>query len=161
MNHTVVVSSRLGAAPAEVWAHASTMEGVNRELAPWLRMSFPREASGRRLSSEDVGRVLFTSTLSILGVVPYDRHALQLVRVVPEQGFTEESTSWTMRKWRHERAISFEEGGCVITDRVTFEPRFLGVGPLVKRIVDRVFQHRHAVLRRLFGDAARENREPG
>lgn len=155
MPRTVVVTSALRAAPEVVWAHASTMEGVNRELGPWVRMGYPREVAGRRLSPEDTGRVLFTSTLWILGVLPYDRHALRLERVAPGEGFAEESTSWTMRRWRHERTLSPLPDGCTLTDRVTFEPRMPSVGPVVERIVSAVFHHRHAVLRRTFGQLPR------
>ncbi|MBZ0272693.1 hypothetical protein K8I61_11700 [bacterium] len=34
-------SSDLDAPPADVWAHAGTMEGVNFELGPWVRMTHP------------------------------------------------------------------------------------------------------------------------
>ncbi len=151
MSRTVTTTSLLGASPGVVWAHASTMEGVNEELAPWVHMSFPREASGRQLGPEDAGHPLFTSTLRLFGVVPYDRHALRLTRVAPGEGFLEESTSWTMRSWRHERTLVPVSGGTEITDRVTFDPRLPGVGPLVERIVGAVFRRRHAVLRRRFG----------
>jgi ligand-binding SRPBCC domain-containing protein len=148
---TIEVSSLLRAPRDAVWLQVSTMGGVNEELAPWLAMSFPAEASGRRVSVDDVGQPLFTSTIRILGILPYDRHTMRLTRVVPGEGFLEESTSWMMRSWRHERTLSAEAEGTKVTDRVTFEPRTPGVLPLVERVVRAVFQHRHAVLARRFG----------
>lgn len=152
MSRTVLTTSLLDAPPAAVWAHASTMEGVNEELAPWLHMSFPREAAGRRLAPEDAGHPLFTSTLRLLGALPYDRHSLRLIRVTPGEGFLEDSTSWTMRVWQHERTLAPVGAGTEITDRVTFAARIASAEPLVERIVRAVFRHRHAVLRRRFGE---------
>jgi hypothetical protein len=148
---TFAISSVLAASPAAVWERVSSMRGVNEELGPWLHMSYPDDANGRRLSPEDTGRPLFTSTLSFLRVVPYDRHRIQLTRVVPEQGFLEESTSWTMRAWRHERTLEPHEGGTRLSDRLTFEPRLPGIGPVAERLVGAVFRHRHDMLRRRFG----------
>lgn len=128
------------------------MRGVNEELAPWVSMSYPEDVNGRQLTPGDAGHPLFTSTLRALRLLPYDRHALHLTRVVPEGGFLEESTSWTMRVWRHERTLSPEAGGTRLTDRLTFEPRLPGVGPVAERLVKAVFRHRHEVLRRRFGD---------
>lgn len=127
------------------------MRGVNDELAPWLAMSYPSDANGRRLVPEDAGHTLFTSTMRFLRVVPYDRHTVRLTRVIPGEGFLEESSSWWMRSWRHERALVPENGGTRLTDRLAFEPRVAAVGPLVEHLVRTTFQHRHEVLRRRFG----------
>ena len=151
---TVTTSSVLHASAEDIWEQISTMRGVNEELAPWLTMSYPAAADGLHLTPDVVGKPMFTSTLRLLGRLPYDRHALRLTRVVPGLGFLEESTSWTMRTWRHERTLTSVVGGTRITDRVTFEPRLPGAAPLVERIVAAVFRHRHEVLRRRFGGRA-------
>jgi hypothetical protein len=49
-----------------------------------------------------------------------------------------------MRPWMRMTA-------CILTDRLTFEPRLLP--PLVTWFTRRLFTHRHAVLRRRFGSA--------
>lgn len=43
---TIEVRSVLRAAPDEVWKHASTMEGVNFELGPWVRMMVTKPGLG-------------------------------------------------------------------------------------------------------------------
>ena len=53
----------LAASTATVWAHAQTMEGGNRELAPLLRMSVPRHARGSTIAEAPLGRVAFRSVL--------------------------------------------------------------------------------------------------
>ena len=62
-------SSVLQAEPAEVWAAARTMEGVNRELAPWVRMTYPEDAAVLNLEDAPLGRPAFDSWLLLLGVV--------------------------------------------------------------------------------------------
>ena len=50
--------------------------------------------------------------------------------------------------WQHERTVLEEGDGCVLTDRLTFEPK-LG-GPLVAAFLRAVFRNRHRVLREKF-----------
>jgi ligand-binding SRPBCC domain-containing protein len=149
---TIHIVSQLDAPPERVWAEVSTMRGVNAELGPWLRMTYPREADDLSLADATLGQVLFTSTLLVFGFLPYDRHALRLVEITHGSGFVEESSSWTMRRWRHERRLTPMEGGrSRIEDRVTFLPRIPGVAAVVERLVGAVFRHRHTKLRGRFG----------
>jgi ligand-binding SRPBCC domain-containing protein len=121
----------LHAPAAEVWAHAATMEGVNWELAPWLRMSVPRRVQGQTLADVETGKKAFVCVL--LG-----------------HGFDEESWSWLQRRWRHERRIESTTEGCVVVDRLTVSPRWLPV-VLVKPLVRALFAARHRRLRTKFG----------
>jgi hypothetical protein len=141
--------SRLASDADAVWAHARTMEGVNAELAPWVRMSVPRAARGRTLEAAPIGREAFVSVMFAFGVVPFDLHHLILVEV-NERGFVEESWSWMQQRWRHERSIVEVAGGCELVDRITAEPR-LPVGPIARRVIGRLFDGRHRVLRARFG----------
>ena len=51
---------------------------------------------------------------------------------------------------RHELAPP-ADGGCVVTDEITFVPRLRITGPL--SVVRRLFRHRHPRLRQVFGGA--------
>lgn len=160
---TITVRTELGASVQDVWGRASTMEGVNEELAPWVRMTVPRHLRGKRLADVETGREAFTSTLLLFSVLPFDRHHLKLERIL-ESGFDEESWTWLNRRWRHERRIeALEAGGdggsratvgCIVTDRVTVEPR-LGPAFLLEPIVQRIFESRHRKLLSRFGPASR------
>lgn len=145
-------SSHLSASTADVWASISTMPGVNYELLPLLRMTHPKAAAWTPLEEAPLGRCAFASYLLLLGVLPFDRHALTLVRVDRGQGFVEDSTSLLQRRWRHERRIAARaDGGCVLTDELLFVPRLGLLTPLVRRIVEAIFRHRHRRLLRRFG----------
>src|SRR5262249_11653028 len=128
--------SRLDAAVEEVWAAVSTMAGVNYELAPLIKMSFPHAATGLSIEAAPLGVTAFHSYLLVFGVLPFDRHALTLLAVQPNAGFIEDSTSLLQKRWRHERRIERSpEGGCVVTDELLFVPRIAFMEPLVRRIV--------------------------
>jgi ligand-binding SRPBCC domain-containing protein len=145
----LVFESRLSVAPAEAWRWMTSVEGVSAELAPVLKMTVPRTAN--TLISEDValGQRLFYSWVLLFGFFPVDRMELTLSSIDVGGRFVEESPTLTMKQWRHERSLTPTEGGTVLTDRLTFEAKF--GRPLVRWFIGRVFEHRHAVLRRRLG----------
>jgi hypothetical protein len=147
----LVFTDRLAAEPRRVWDRVCTMRGVNEELMPLMRMTFPAAARDAGLADAPTGTFLFHSWLLLGGVLPVDRHNLRLTSVKPGRGFVEDSVSWTQRAWRHERTIEEAAGGCAITDRLTFRPRISVAGPLAAWIIRRLFEHRHARLRDTFG----------
>lgn len=141
------------AAPAhDVAAEVFTMPGVNHELLPYVRMTYPRRARSMTLSEAPVGEVLFTSWLLWLGVFPFDRHQLRLQSVTPAEGFVEESTSLLQRRWHHERQVwPLPGGACRVEDHLLVEPRLWFTAPIVRVIVAAVFHHRHRRLVHRFG----------
>lgn len=143
--------SRLAAPASDIWAVASTMAGVNAELGPWVRMSYPPERVA--LDGQDVPmrEVLFQSWLCVFGLIPFDRHALRLERLYPGVGFDERSTSWMQKLWVHRRRIEAVEDGARVTDELEIEPRLPFATPLVRVIVGALFRHRHRRLRARFG----------
>jgi ligand-binding SRPBCC domain-containing protein len=147
----IEVSSRLAVERERLWAVISTMQGVNAELAPWLRMSVPVDVRDKSLADIRIGEVAFESWLLALGFVPFDRHRLCLIEVEVGRGFVERSSSWLQRVWQHERTLEAVLGGTQIHDRVTFEPRVGALTPVVRALVARLFRHRHARLRARFG----------
>lgn len=142
-------TTRLAAPADEVWAHATSPEGINAELWP-VSMSYPPEVTELSEASIPLGQPWFTSTLR-LGRVPFDRHRLTVVELTPGRWFVEESSSLINGRWHHERAVVPTDDGCEVTDRVTVEPRLPGGGALTRAIVERIFTRRHAVLAARFG----------
>jgi ligand-binding SRPBCC domain-containing protein len=143
--------STLAASADVVWAHVSTFDGVNDELRPIMRMTAPAHIRG--LEPEDVvlGERLFRSWVLLFGVLPIDYDDLTLVAIEPGRGFQERSKMLSMRVWEHDRTLEPNGAGCVVRDRLGFEPRMPGMGPLLERIVRALFRHRHRKLRRRFG----------
>jgi hypothetical protein len=149
------IASDLAADPQAVLAHVGTLAGVNQELRPIFTMTAPRSFRGRSLFQAPVGRPLFRSWLLLGGVVPVDFDHLTFESVDPASGFVESSTMLTMATWRHERRVTARApSGTRIVDRLAFTPRVPGTGRALASLVERLFLHRHARLRALFGTAA-------
>ena len=61
-----------------------TMSGVNAELRPLVRMTAPAPWATRPIFDWPEQKLLFTSWILLLGVLPIDRHAFSLRSVIPE-----------------------------------------------------------------------------
>jgi hypothetical protein len=145
------LTSHLKVAPDALWRACSTLDGVNREFAPLLRMTCPKAFRGRSLAEAPLGTRAFRSWLLLFGVLPVDYDDLCLVKVVDGEGFSERSSMLSMRQWHHDRWIHATPQGCQITDTVAFEPRVPGTGLLLLQISNAMFRFRHWKLRRQFG----------
>src|SRR3546814_8832139 len=90
------------------------------------------------------GEVIHQSWLLAGGILPIDRHGLALERVLPGEGFDEESSSWLQRRWRHERRVVDDVGtGCTVTDHLIVEPRVALLRPVVARVVQLIRSEEH------------------
>ena len=144
----------VAASPEQVWTRVSTMPGVNAELLPMLRMTYPESLSQLdQAPRELLGKVAFKSWVLLLGLVPVDRHSLCLEALYPGQGFDERSSSWSNRVWIHRRRLTPTAGGTGVEDVLEFEPRVALAAPFLRWFVTRVFRHRHRRLQAHFGVA--------
>ena len=115
-------------------------------------MTVPRGARGLSLEDVQPGRRVGRSWVLLLGLIPVDYDDLTLVEVEPGRRFLERSPMGSMRHWEHERVVEPRgEAACAVTDRLTFEPRLRGAERPARRIVERLFRHRHRRLREHFG----------
>lgn len=153
--HRFEVASVVAASPETVWARVSTMAGVNAELMPLVRMTYPAHFARLDPALVPLGRRAFRSWLLLFGVLPVDYDDLCLVRVDPGRGFLESSTMLSQRRWVHERTLEPVPGGCLVTDRVRFEPRVRLAGPVFRPIFRLAFRWRHYRLRRAFRSPGR------
>jgi ligand-binding SRPBCC domain-containing protein len=145
--------TRLRAPAAVVWAHATSMEGVNHELFPLARMTFPAWVSTLDATAIVPGRRMFRSWILALGVLPVDYDDLTFVEFEPPRRFLERSPMLTQRAWQHERSVEPSSQGCVVRDAVQFEPRWRWLGHLQLPVFRLVFANRHRRLAGLFGAA--------
>lgn len=147
MSFTFTLTSHLPLSREIVWQKVSTMQGVNEELRPLLRMTAPPTAQHLPFTQAPLHRVLFSSWLLLFGWLPFDRHSLQLEEVW-DGGFRENSSSWVHRHWRHERVLTPHKDGCLLTDTLQFEPYVPFLGHVLRPIVYFVFKHRHKRLQK-------------
>jgi len=144
--------SHLAAAPEAVWRRVTSVEGIDDEMAPLLRMTFPRGIRALPLDAFVPGRRLCRSWLLLCRVLPIDWSDLTLVELEPGRRFLERSPMFSMAFWQHERIVAPSAQGSTVVDNLAFHPRLLPRA-LVRAGVALFFRHRHARLRRRFGIA--------
>ena len=155
----IVVSSRLAADAAAVWDRVTTPAGINDEMRPYMRMTLPRGIEQLDLESVELGRPIGRSWILLFGLIPFDYDDLTLVELERGRRFLERSRMLSQRSWEHERTLEPDGGGCLITDRVRWEPRLGLPGAPLRPLIAWLFRHRHRRLRRRFSGPAR--RAPG
>ncbi|KAA1424638.1 hypothetical protein FE697_001550 [Mumia zhuanghuii] len=140
----------LPAPAAQVWARATTPEGVTFELAPWLSMTVPPGLRGKTLADADgvVGRPLGKAWVLLGGALPVEFDDMTIVEI-GDLCFHERSRMLTLGRWEHQRAVRpLTDDACELRDVLTFSVRpglaaVPGVDGITTRIVDALFAHRH------------------
>lgn len=150
----ISVSSQLNAPPDLVWERVMTPEGINDEMRPWLRMTLPHGVERLDPESIEVGTPIGRSWILLFGLLPFDYDEVCLVRLEPGRGFLERSRMLSQRVWEHERTLEPVADGCLITDRVSWQPRLGLPGRPLRPAIGWFFRHRHKRLRRHFGSSA-------
>ena len=145
--------TRLGAPAAQVWAHATSMKGVNQELFPLARMTSPSSMPTLSAAAVVAGQRVFRSWILAFGVLPIDYDDVTFVEFEAPRRFLERSPMLTQRTWEHERVVEPMVHGCVVRDTVRFEPRWRWLGYFQLPVFRLVFANRHRRLEGLFGAA--------
>ncbi len=151
--HRFEFSSDLRADPAEVWRHAVSPKGVNREFRPFLRMTFPLDVQDLTAGSQP-GVRRFRSWMLFAGILPVEYDDVVFDEVEPGHRFLERSTLLSQRLWEHERIVEPTANGCRIIDRLHYEPRWSWLGGLHGPLFRATFWWRHRNLRAIFGAAS-------
>lgn len=144
----VEVTSRLESEAEVVWEGISSLEGVNLEMGPWLRMTAP---AGAGLADATGGQTL-NLALSGPGGLPLGNYPLDLNEFEEGRGFLEQTWMFPFLLWQHERVIeSGGDGLTFVTDRLGWSWRASILDRLVAVGVRAFFGHRHRRLRRIYG----------
>jgi ligand-binding SRPBCC domain-containing protein len=151
MNYTIRNSTHLTASKSEVWEWITSIDGISKEMSPYLRMSAPRGVKSLASINFIPGEKLFRSWITLFKLLPVDYSDLTLESLDQEIGFVEQSRMGSMRSWRHVRTITPDKDGCTLTDEVSFEPKF--GGPILSKVVEAFFNHRHRMLSKYLGGA--------
>lgn len=141
------ITSRVPRPVHELWPIVTSADGVNAELNPLIRMTFP--SNGFDFSKAPLQQPLFTSWILVFGFLPFDRHTFVLHEVGPSH-FIETSHTLLQKLWRHERYLTALGDHTDVRDVVTVLPRLGFMRPLTNRIVATIFRHRHKRLARLY-----------
>ncbi len=149
MPYSLKFSTRLAASKQDVWEWITSLDGISREMAPYMRMTAPKGMTSINSLAFQPGQRMFRSWILLFGLIPFDFSDLTLESLDKGEGLVEQSPMGSMRLWRHERRLASVEGGCELTDKLTFEPRFAGW--LTFRIIRAFFRHRHRNLGRYLG----------
>lgn len=141
------ITSRVPRPVHELWPIVTSADGVNAELSPLLKMTFP--SNGFDFSKAPLKQTLFTSWILLLGFLPFDRHNFVL-HEIGSSHFIETSHTLLQKLWRHERYLTTQGDSTDVLDVVTVLPRLSFMKPLTNRIVAFIFRHRHKQLSRLY-----------
>jgi len=119
------IQSLLNIEKQKLWKDIWDFENINKELAPYARMTPPSIA----LNEIDVDAIplnqqLFDSYVFLFWIVPVDIHHFKLKNITEFDSFEETSTSLLMKQWNH----SF-------------------LGKMTLPVYKKIFQHRHKYLR--------------
>ncbi|MFT4088814.1 MAG: hypothetical protein QM658_16990 [Gordonia sp. (in: high G+C Gram-positive bacteria)] len=134
-----------------VWERVASIEGINDELMPYMRMVFPRRHRGKTLEDIEPGMRVGKVWLHLGGVLPFDYDDLTITEFHPGVGFREDSTMLSMPQWRHTRTLrSLDDESTEVLDVVEFAPRIPMFAPVARRIIAHLFRHRHRRLAKHF-----------
>lgn len=159
---TIEQTSIVPAAPEEVWERVTSPEGINHELAPFVRMTVPGPMKRRTVAELKPGDRLGRSWLLFLGFLPFDFDDIRIAELEHGRRFREASTMLSIERWEHERVLRPTSSGTEVADRVTFQlKKPLAYLPFVERALagalSKLFAHRHRRLAKWFA----RPRQPG
>lgn len=144
----VEVSSRFAVDPDVLWDQIASLEGVNFEMGPLLKM-VPSEGENL-FETAASGRVLKLKLTGPFGL-PLGYYPLQLKRLEVGRSFLEQTWMLPFLLWQHERTIEPDGDGARITDRLGWKWRFTPLDRIYAIGTRAFFRHRHRRLRRLYG----------
>ena len=145
----IEIISRFKAGPEQVAKQTLLMDGVNRELSPWIKMTCPHSMRSIPIERWPVEKPLFNSIILLFGFLPIDRHKFYF-RIVSPTGFSEDSSTLLNRHWRHTRQIKPHDKGTELVDTLEFEAYFKPLEYFLRPVYLFVFKQRHKRLERIY-----------
>ena len=143
-------------APAtEVWRVVTSPEGINFELMPVMRMTVPAQLKAKAIGEMALRQKIGRSWFFLLGLIPIDYDDITIAELEDGRRFLERSTMMSMSAWEHERTLVDRDGGCEVSDRITFKMRpplgwVPGAHAVIGTLLRWLFGHRHRRLARWF-----------
>lgn len=150
MAFTLTVQSLVHCRKPLLWQHVTQMHNVNYELLPIVRMTFPADKAAINGQQVPLHTPLFTSVLLLFSIIPIDLHHLAFDKIDEGNAFYENSTTLMHKFWKHTRILKAVNGGTMVMDEVTFQPRIPLLGYLLLPAYKATFKHRHQRLTAFF-----------
>lgn len=145
----IEMETSLPVSPAVLASELLTMEGVNDELSPILKMTAPQPWASKPISEWPVNSEIFSSRILLFGVMPIDLHRFKF-ESVHGMGFKESSKSLFNRHWSHERTIRESGSGATVKDVLHYTSQLGFLGYLFMPLYQAIFSHRHKRLKRKY-----------
>ena len=149
------IETKLACTRERAWEWISSVAGIAAEMRPYFRMTVPPGVERLSDLKIELGKPFLRSRVFLFGFIPLGHWDFTLIALELGRGFIEQSPSSVMKSWRHERRLldcPGEPAAVRLSDHLTFEPH-LAPG-LVGPFIERVFRHRHRVLRARLANAA-------
>ena len=144
------VESDLSVEPAKLYRELLNISGVNRELAPYIKMSAPKQWSVKPICEWPVGEFLFYSRVTLFGLIPIDSHGFKF-STVSESGFSETSKTFMHKEWNHTRSIVKADEGSKVRDHIEYKSKLGFFGYILMPVFKAIFKHRHNKLKAKYG----------
>lgn len=86
------ISSIVNKDQINLWEDIWDLEGVNYELSPIVKMTYPKDlVLAVKVEEVPLGEYLFKSTILLFGFIPIDLHHLKLKSINPPVSFGHET----------------------------------------------------------------------
>ena len=148
--HSKLYEVKVAAPPEEVWKFFSSVEALAALTPPGRRL----KVVGKEVAVWD--GALHVMRIWVFGFIPIVWKA-RISQVTPPYGFTDQAEKSPFKFWRHRHDIIPCDGGTLIRDIVAYIVVSGIVGKALNKLfvskdLDKLFEHRHKVLREKFGE---------
>lgn len=107
-------------------------------------------SGAQSIESIRIDQLIDACSILKIGWLPIDRHRFRSLEMEPGRSFIEHSSNNMLSAWRHQRTLTQQDDGVLVTDQCSLTPRILIFGPMLFAIYRLVFSRRHKRLLNLF-----------
>lgn len=147
--HSKLYELQVAAPPEEVWEYFQSVEALAELTPPNRRFKIIGK------ETKVVDGALHSMRIWLFGVLPVVWKS-RISQVTPPYGFTDQAEKSPFQFWRHRHDLIPADGGTLIRDIVAYIVPLGKLGKAVNKLfvskdLDKLFEHRHKVLRERFG----------
>jgi len=91
------IQAYAAASQKEVWEWITSMDGISKEMSPYMHMSAPAGVTNLQSIPFEPGKRLFRSWITLFKIIPFDYSDLTLESLEEGVGIVEQSPMGSMR----------------------------------------------------------------